>query len=48
MEGSGVNLEIVRLDGVNDLRNMQLKFVEELNSGTENPKSDKSAFAEIG
>jgi OOP family OmpA-OmpF porin len=45
MEAAGVNLEIVRIDGVNDLRNMQLKFVEELNGGNANPTSDKSAFA---
>ncbi len=45
MEASGVNLEIVRLDGVGDLRNMQLKFVEELSNGKEFPESDKSAFA---
>ncbi len=45
MEASGVNLEIVRIDGVNDLRNMQLKFIEEFNAGNANPTSDKSAFA---
>lgn len=45
MEAAGVNLEIVRIDGVNDLRNMQLKFVEEFNGGNTNPTSDKSAFA---
>lgn len=45
MEAAGLNLEIVRIDGVNDLRNMQIKFVEELNSGNQNPTSDKSAFA---
>jgi OOP family OmpA-OmpF porin len=45
MEAAGVNLEIVRIDGVNDLRNMQIKFVEEYNSGKKNPTSEKSAFA---
>lgn len=45
MEAAGINLEIVRLDGVGDLRNMQLKFVEEFASGIDYPKSDKSAFA---
>jgi outer membrane protein OmpA-like peptidoglycan-associated protein len=44
MEASGINLELVRLDGVSDLRNMLVKFVEEFASGTEYPKSDKSAF----
>ena len=45
MEASNINLEIVRLDGVSDLRNMQLKFVEEFASGKEYPTSEKSAFA---
>jgi len=45
LEGLGENLEIVRLDGVSDLRNMQIKFVEEFDKGVENPVSDKSAFA---
>ncbi len=45
MEAAGVNLEIVRIDGINDLRNMQVKFVEEFDGGNPNPTSDKSAFA---
>lgn len=45
METAGVNLEIVRIDGINDLRNMQVKFVEEFDKGNANPTSDKSAFA---
>lgn len=45
MEAAGVNLEIVRIDGINDLRNMQVKFVEEFDAGNANPSSDKSAFA---
>ena len=45
MEDAGINLEIVRLDGVNDLRNMMIKFVEEFDKGVAYPKSDKSAFA---
>lgn len=44
MEAAGVNLELVRLDGVSDLRNMMLKFVDEYASGKEYPESDKSAF----
>ena len=43
LEASGVNLEIVRIDGVNDLRNMQVKFVEEFSKGAAYPTSDKSA-----
>jgi len=34
MEATDINLEIVRIDGVSDLRNMQIKFVEEYNNGT--------------
>jgi outer membrane protein OmpA-like peptidoglycan-associated protein len=45
MENGGINLEIVRIDGVNDLRNMIVKFVEELAGGNANPNSDKSSFA---
>lgn len=45
IEKANVNLEIVRLDGVNDLRNMQIKFVEEFSKGIEYPTSEKSAFA---
>lgn len=45
MEAAGVNLEIVRIDGINDLRNMQIKFLEEFDAGNPNPSSDKSAFA---
>jgi hypothetical protein len=44
MEASNINLEIVRLDGVSDLRNMMLKFVDEYASGKEFPESEKSAF----
>jgi outer membrane protein OmpA-like peptidoglycan-associated protein len=45
MESSNVNLEIVRQDMVGGLRDMQIKFVEEFDSGVAYPKSDKSAFA---
>ncbi len=45
MEASNVNLEIVRQDMVNELRNMQIKFVEEFDKGAQYPTSDKSAFA---
>jgi outer membrane protein OmpA-like peptidoglycan-associated protein len=44
MESAGINLELVRLDGVTDLRNMMIKFVEEYASGKEYPESDKSAL----
>ena len=45
LEGLGENIEIVKIDGVSDLRNMQLSFVEELNAGNENPTGEKSACA---
>ena len=45
MESNGVNLEIIRQDWLSELRNMQMKFVEEYDRGEEFPDSDKSAFA---
>lgn len=45
MEQNGVNLQIIRQDWLSELRNMQLKFIEEYDSGTKFPTSDKSAFA---
>ena len=45
MEKNGVNLEIIRQDWLSELRNMQMKFIEEFDSGTAIPTSDKSAFA---
>jgi len=45
MEKNGVNLEIVRQDWLNELRNMQMKFIEEYDKGVKYPSSDKSAFA---
>jgi OmpA-OmpF porin, OOP family len=45
MEKNGVNLEIIRQDWLSELRNMQMKFIEEFDQGTDFPSSDKSAFA---
>lgn len=45
MESNGVNLEIIRQDWLSELRNMQMKFVEEFDRGEQYPDSDKSAFA---
>jgi OOP family OmpA-OmpF porin len=45
MEKNGVNLEIIRQDWLSELRNMQMKFIEEFDKGEEFPTSDKSAFA---
>lgn len=44
MEKNGVNLEIIRQDWLTELRNMQMKFIEEFDKGTAFPTSDKSAF----
>jgi OmpA-OmpF porin, OOP family len=45
METNGVNLEIIRQDWLSELRNMQMKFIEEFDKGAKFPDSDKSAFA---
>ncbi|WP_103072149.1 OmpA family protein [Aquimarina sediminis] len=45
MEQNGVNLEIIRQDWLSELRNMQMKFIEEFDRGEEFPDADKSAFA---
>jgi OOP family OmpA-OmpF porin len=45
MEKNGVNLEIVRQDWLSELRNMQMKFIEEFDGGEAFPTSDKSVFA---
>lgn len=47
MEQNGVNLEIIRQDWLSELRNMQMKFIEEFDRGEEYPDADKSAFAII-
>jgi OOP family OmpA-OmpF porin len=45
MEKNGVNLEIIRQDWLSELRNMQMKFIEEFDKGQAFPASDKSVFA---
>lgn len=45
MEKNGLNVEIIRQDWVSELRNMQMKFIEEFDRGVEYPKSNKSAYA---
>ena len=44
MEKNGVNLEIIRQDWLTELRNMQMKFIEEFDKGNKFPSSNKSAF----
>ena len=45
MEKNGVNLELIRQDWLSELRNMQMKFIEDFDKGEAFPSSDKSAFA---
>lgn len=45
MEKNGVNLEIIRQDWLSELRNMQMKFVEQFDKGEDFPSSDKSVCA---
>jgi OmpA-OmpF porin, OOP family len=47
MEANGVNLNIVRQDWLSELRNMQLKFIDEFNNGNPYPNSDKSAMGVV-
>lgn len=44
MEKYGINLELVRQDWLSEISAMQMKFIEEYDSGKEFPDSDKSAF----
>lgn len=44
MEKNGVNLEIIRQDWLSELRNIQMKFIEEFDRGQTYPSSNKSAF----
>ncbi|MBK6929990.1 MAG: OmpA family protein [Saprospirales bacterium] len=48
MEQNGVNLEIIRQDWLSELRNLQMKFVEELDRGTPNPKNGVFAVMIMG
>lgn len=45
MESNNINLELIRQDWLSELSAMQMKFVEEYDSGQEYPQSDKSAVA---
>jgi OmpA-OmpF porin, OOP family len=48
MEKNGVNLEIIRQDWLSELRNLQLKFIEELDRGNANPKEGVFAVMIMG
>lgn len=45
MEKNNVNLQLIRQDWLSQLSAMQLKFIEQYDSGQEFPESDESAFA---
>jgi OOP family OmpA-OmpF porin len=48
MEKNGVNLEIVRQDWLTELRNLQMKFIEEFDRGNANPKEGVAAIMIMG
>ena len=48
MEQNGVNLEIIRQDWLSELRNLQVKFVEELDNGNPNPRNGVFAVMIMG
>ena len=48
MEKNGVNLEIIRQDWLTELRNLQMKFVEEYDRGNENPKEGAAGIMIMG
>jgi len=48
MESNGVNLEIIRQDWLSELRNLQLKFVEEYDNGNKFPKQGVFAIMMMG
>lgn len=48
MEQNGVNLEIIRQDWLSELRNLQLKFIEEYDRGSAYPKEGVFAVMIMG
>ncbi len=48
MEAQGVNLEIIRQDWLSELRNLQLKFIEEFDKGASHPKEGIFAVMIMG
>ncbi len=48
MEKNGVNLEIIRQDWLSELRNLHLKFIEELDRGNANPQEGVCAVVIMG
>jgi OmpA-OmpF porin, OOP family len=48
MEKAGVNLEIIRQDWLSELRNLQMKFVEEFDKGNASPKDGAAGIIIMG
>ncbi len=48
MEQNGINLEIIRQDQLSELRNLQLKFINEFDGGTAQPKEGVFALMIMG
>ncbi|WP_315818444.1 OmpA family protein [Paraflavitalea speifideaquila] len=48
MEKNGVNLEIIRQDWLTELRNLQMKFVEEFDKGNSFPKEGAAGIMIMG
>ena len=48
MEQNGVNLELVRQDWLSELRNLQMKFVEQFDQGQDYPKDGAAAIMIMG
>lgn len=48
MEQNNVNLEIIRQDWLTELRNLQMKFISELNKGNANPSEGVFAIMMMG
>ena len=48
MEQNGVNLELIRQDWLSELRNLQMKFVEQFDQGQDYPKDGAAAIMIMG
>jgi outer membrane protein OmpA-like peptidoglycan-associated protein len=48
MEKNGVNLELIRQDWLSELRNQQMKFIEEFDKGNNTPKEGVAAIMIMG
>ena len=48
MEQNGINLEIIRQDWLSELRNLQMKFVEEYDKGNSSPKEGVAGIMIMG